>query len=75
MIELLIIIPIIFIILILVDTIIINQWESKIKKNIDDIFDSIKMFLVVNVIDRIANAFNDDNVDEDENNEDTSEQI
>lgn len=62
----------IFAVFILLDFILIEKWKKNITKSIDDIFDGIKVFLMVHIIDRFTNAFNNE-TEEEEDGEDPEE--
>jgi len=62
----------IFAVFILLDFILIEKWKKNITKSIDDIFDGIKVFLMVHIIDRFTNAFNNE-AEEEEDGEDPEE--
>ena len=50
----------------IVDLIIINEWEKKMTKSINNIFDGLKVFFVVHILDRFTNALSDDPEEEEE---------
>jgi|LakMenE18May11ns_1017448.scaffolds.fasta_scaffold9602258_2 hypothetical protein len=65
---------IILIIIIVIDWFMLRKWEKQIVKNLNDIFDGIKAFFIVYVIDRVFGAL-ETKEEEDTNDDENSEEI
>ena len=59
------IVTLLFVIYMAIDTIYIVRFMKSSVKKVNDIFDGLKTFIVVNIIDRIASAFDDPFPDDD----------
>ena len=66
-----VIVTLFFIIYMAIDVIYIKRFMDSSIKRVNDIFDGIKTFVVINIIDRIASAFDDPFPNDDDTHEDT----